>query len=130
MLIVTLLILIGLLALAIPVAAGLGILGLSLSGIYSKLPLSLVGAGLREGSGVPQNVRPSRVEAKGQASRRAWFGDKHGWMDTPVMSRADLAETRTGPLIIDEYDTTCVVPPGARAERDSAGNIVITLAAT
>ena len=41
MLIVTLLILIGLLALAIPVAAGLGVLGLSLSGIYSKLPLSL-----------------------------------------------------------------------------------------
>src|SRR5438128_1272092 len=38
---VTLLILIGLLALAIPVAAGLGILGLSLSAIYSKLPLSL-----------------------------------------------------------------------------------------
>src|SRR5215213_10393380 len=41
MLIVTLAILIGLLALAVPVAAGLGILGLSLSGIYSKLPLSL-----------------------------------------------------------------------------------------
>ena len=41
MLIVTLVILIGLLALAIPVAAGLGILGLLLSGIYSKLPLSL-----------------------------------------------------------------------------------------
>ena len=38
---ITLLILIGLLALAIPVAAGLGILGLSLSAIYSKLPLSL-----------------------------------------------------------------------------------------
>ena len=38
---ITLLILIGLLALAIPVAAGLGVLGLSLSAIYSKLPLSL-----------------------------------------------------------------------------------------
>ena len=38
---VTLLILLGLLALAIPVAAGLGVLGLALSGIYSKLPLSL-----------------------------------------------------------------------------------------
>src|SRR5215831_15933626 len=38
---VTLAILIGLLALAIPVAAGLGFLGLALSGIYSKLPLSL-----------------------------------------------------------------------------------------
>jgi len=41
MLIVTLAILIGLLALSIPVAAGLGVLGLSLSAIYSKLPLSL-----------------------------------------------------------------------------------------
>ena len=38
---VTLAILIGLLALAIPVAAGLGVLGLILSAIYSKLPLSL-----------------------------------------------------------------------------------------
>jgi tripartite ATP-independent transporter DctM subunit len=38
---ITLALLIGLLALAVPVAAGLGILGLSLSAIYSKLPLSL-----------------------------------------------------------------------------------------
>ncbi|MBO3704057.1 MAG: hypothetical protein J5W83_16235 [Candidatus Accumulibacter sp.] len=91
--------------------------------------IQLVGAGLREGSGVPQNVHPSRAEATGQASRRAWFGDKHGWMETPVVSRADLAGGRTGPLIVDEYDTTCVVPPGTRAERDSAGDIVMTLAA-
>src|SRR6266481_445436 len=41
MLIVTLAILIGLLAFAVPVAAGLGVLGLALSAIYSKLPLSL-----------------------------------------------------------------------------------------
>jgi tripartite ATP-independent transporter DctM subunit len=38
---ITLAILIGLLAVAIPVAAGLGVLGLALSAIYSKLPLSL-----------------------------------------------------------------------------------------
>jgi C4-dicarboxylate transporter DctM subunit len=38
---ITLLILIGLLALAISVAAALGVLGLALSAIYSKLPLSL-----------------------------------------------------------------------------------------
>jgi hypothetical protein len=41
MLATTLIILIGLLALAIPVAAGLGVLGLVLSALYSKLPLSL-----------------------------------------------------------------------------------------
>ena len=41
MLVTMLLILIGLLALAVPVAAGLGVLGLALSILYSKLPLSL-----------------------------------------------------------------------------------------
>ena len=41
MLWVTLLILLGLLAIAVPVAASLGFLGLSLSAIYSKLPLTL-----------------------------------------------------------------------------------------
>ena len=41
MLLTTLFILIGLLALAVPVAAALGVLGLSLSALYSKLPLSI-----------------------------------------------------------------------------------------
>ena len=27
-----------------------------------------------------------------------------------------------------QYDATCIVPPGATAERDAAGNIVIALA--
>jgi tripartite ATP-independent transporter DctM subunit len=41
MLAVTLVILLGLLALAVPVAAGLGVLGLVLSELYSRLPLTL-----------------------------------------------------------------------------------------
>ncbi len=41
MLLVALAILVALLALAVPVAAGLGFLGLSLSALYSKLPLTL-----------------------------------------------------------------------------------------
>ncbi|MEI7874347.1 MAG: hydantoinase/oxoprolinase family protein [Alphaproteobacteria bacterium] len=91
--------------------------------------IQVVGSGLREGGAVPQQVKSSRAEPGAQASRRAYFGDTHGWRDTPVLSRADLSGGRTGPIIIDEYDTTCVVPPGARAELDGAGNIVITLAA-
>ncbi len=89
--------------------------------------IQVVGSGLREGGAVPQQVKSSRAEPTAQASRRAYFGDTHGWHDTPVLSRADLATGRIGPLIVDEYDTTCVVPPDARAELDSAGNIVITL---
>jgi N-methylhydantoinase A len=89
--------------------------------------IQLVGSGLREGHGVPQQVRSSRPEPAAQASRPAYFGDGHGWLETPVLSRADLASGRSGPLIVEEYDATCVVPPDARAERDGAGNIVITL---
>jgi N-methylhydantoinase A len=89
--------------------------------------IQLVGSGLREGSGVPQNVASSRQEGAKQASRSAYFGDEHGWLETPVLNRADLATGRAGPLIVEEYDSTCVVPPGAHAERDATGNIVIRL---
>ena len=43
------------------------------------------------------------------------------------LRRSDLAKPRSGPLIVEEYDATCVVPPGAKAELDAAGNIVIEL---
>jgi len=48
-------------------------------------------------------------------------------METPVLRRADLSPGRAGPLIVEEYDATCLVPPGARAELDAGGNIVIEL---
>jgi N-methylhydantoinase A len=43
------------------------------------------------------------------------------------MRRSDLTATRTGPLIVEEYDATCVIPPGAKAELDVGGNILIAL---
>ena len=89
--------------------------------------IQLVGSGLREGGGVPERVVSSRSEPVAQSLRPAYFGDEHGWLETPVLSRADLATGRAGPLIVEEYDSTCVVPPGAHAERDAGGNIVITL---
>ena len=30
-------------------------------------------------------------------------------------------------MIVEEYDATCVVPPGAKAELDPGGNIIIEL---
>jgi N-methylhydantoinase A len=43
------------------------------------------------------------------------------------MRRSELAKPRSGPLIVEEYDATCVIPPGARAELDAGGNIIIAL---
>ena len=48
-------------------------------------------------------------------------------METPVSERGELTETpRTGPLIVEEYEGTTVVPPHAVASRDKLNNIVIT----
>src|SRR6202030_2221194 len=84
--------------------------------------IQLVGSGLRDGGSVPQSVRSSRPEGAAQAARKAYFGAEHGWLETPVLARTDLAAPRNGPLIIEEYDSTCVVPPGAKGECDGGRN--------
>jgi len=67
------------------------------------------------------------AHAKG-GSRKAYFGRDVGFIDTPVIPRGALTETwRAGPLIIEEYDATCVVPHDARARLDALGNIEIEL---
>ena len=89
--------------------------------------IQVVGQGLREGSGVPERVLQSRTETEPGPPRRAYFGAAHGWVETPVLKRSELATRRTGPVIVEEYDATCLVPPGATAELDAGGNIVIVL---
>jgi N-methylhydantoinase A len=73
-------------------------------------------------------VRHPAHRANATASRQAYFGREHGSIDTPVIDRRDLSSTpRQGPLIIEEYEGTTVVPPRARALRDGRDNIVIDL---
>jgi N-methylhydantoinase A len=42
-----------------------------------------------------------------------------------VIRRADLASPRSGPIIVEEYDATCMVLPGWRASLDAARNILL-----
>jgi N-methylhydantoinase A len=59
-------------------------------------------------------------------ARPAYFGPRHGLIQTPILARTDLTGApRPGPLIVEEYDATCVVPPGCRAALDRWGNVVI-----
>ena len=89
----------------------------------------LVGRGVPDHDAVPDRLSTANEQASDvQGSRQAYFGAEHGWLETDFINRAQLTETRRGPLIIEEYDATCVVPPGASAEKDDYGNIIITLA--
>jgi N-methylhydantoinase A len=64
------------------------------------------------------------------ATRPAYFGPEHGVRETPVLRRDELSDTfLPGPLVIEEYDATVVVPPGCNAMRDTLGNIVIEVEA-
>jgi N-methylhydantoinase A len=90
--------------------------------------IQVVGAGLRDASGVPDAITTAVSSSAALPARKAYFGDTHGWLETPVVRRSDLATPRQGPLIVEEYDATCVIPPGARIELDRSGNMVIELA--
>jgi N-methylhydantoinase A len=75
---------------------------------------------------VPRLRRPAQLAAPG--SRAAYFGRESGTLATPVLQRWHLdGSARPGPLIVEEYEGTTVVPPGASAARDEFDNIVITL---
>ena len=84
--------------------------------------------GLRPGSGVAErggsraarrraprhHAAPISGPARGEGSR------------TPILRRSEAGRhPGTGPLIIEEYDATCLVLPGWRADLDSAGNIAL-----
>ena len=67
----------------------------------------------------------------GGSERDAYFGKHYGSLATPVLGRFDLprGEPRRGPLLIDEYDATTLVPPGCSARFDDFDNIVIGIEA-
>jgi N-methylhydantoinase A len=72
-------------------------------------------------------IRLQEDRAGRDGDRRAYFGPAHGAIATPVITRAALDATpRPGPLLLDEYDATTLVPPSCAARLDAHGNIVIT----
>jgi N-methylhydantoinase A len=77
-----------------------------------------------ESNTVPQRLSSSRtLESLKDIWRDCYFGPQDGWARTPVTRRDDLVVRRDGPLVVEEYDATCIVPPGAVAWLDDAGNI-------
>jgi N-methylhydantoinase A len=90
--------------------------------------IQVVGQGLPDRPRLPEKLRAALpVEMRRVPARQAYFGPQMGWLDTPVMQRADLTTPRQGPCIIEEYDATCVVPPGVTAVLDTYGNMVLEL---
>ena len=94
--------------------------------------LRLVARGLSDTARVPERLHMAATAlarpASQATSRLAYFGPLHGWIDTPLVSRQDLRQSPTpGPLIIEEYDATTVIPPGCVAALDTWNNVLIDI---
>jgi N-methylhydantoinase A len=66
--------------------------------------------------------------AKRASGRRHVYFGGNDYVETDVIGRAELTgEPRSGPMIIEEYEGTAVVPPDGRVHLDEHGNVVIDL---
>ena len=99
--------------------------------------------GVKDQAGSPVEIRALRLAALGEApatrsfqveaagaggngsGRRIHIGGED--VNAPIRTRRSIGEApESGPLLVDEYDTTVVVPPGWSARRDAGtGTLVL-----
>jgi N-methylhydantoinase A len=92
--------------------------------------LQLMATGPAADLRLPEQEPDEQATMPPPAERRAvWFDGHDEPEDSPVYARDDLRPgmTFTGPAIIDQLDTTTLVPPGASAEVDRTGTIRMTI---
>ncbi len=95
--------------------------------------------GVKDRAGSPVEIRAVRLAALGDVAATHSFRLEANAVDSngttrliegtavPVRTRSSVGEVpEPGPLLVDEYDTTVVVPPGWSARRDAAtGTLVL-----
>jgi N-methylhydantoinase A len=96
-------------------------------------PVELVGfhltARVRPALPILDLVKPDNAAAPpaedGQRARPAYFSREAGYVTTRVLRRAGLGAPVRGPALVEEEDTTIVIPPECVALLDERGNVVI-----
>jgi len=76
-------------------------------------------------SDLAAKIAPASDAMARSEPREAFFGPPYGLLQTAVLRRADITGVQDGPLIIEEPDTTVVVPPGWSVSRDEYGSLVL-----
>jgi N-methylhydantoinase A len=76
----------------------------------------------------PGDGRPERART---GVRPVFFGAEHGWLDTPVYWRPDLApgDQLLGPAVVEEFGSTVPLHPGFLARVDGLANILVSTGA-
>ena len=94
---------------------------------YQLVNLRVIARGLSQESRMPERLGLSAPDSsQGPSQRRVYFGPNLGWIETKVVDRSALdRNSESGPLIVEEYDSTTVVPPSWQASVDQWQNIIL-----
>ncbi len=99
--------------------------GHSLSRTHKReiVALRVVGTVATERPESRLSVRTTRATDEPQ-TRSAYFGEL-GWREAAIVGREALMQPIAGPLIVEEPDSTTIVPPGWTATLDHKRNIIV-----
>lgn len=86
-----------------------------------------VARGLSRTARVPEQLTLKQSSERPAAqTRKAYFGPEAGWLSTDVTGRHDLQGARArGPMLVEEDNSTTVIPPGWTVHLDEWSNIIL-----
>ncbi len=90
--------------------------------------IRIIARGISSESRVPDKINSSNKinQSKNDNKRKVYFGQNIGWINTNIVDRLFLnKKPHKGPIIIEEYDSTTIVPPNWNASLDSMNNIIL-----
>jgi N-methylhydantoinase A len=107
-------------------------------GVQPADPCQIVNFRIRAVGTVPKARTPEHEKGNGNAqralkkTRKAYFPQAGGFVDTPVYDRANLknGDMIAGPAIVEEPDSTTICPPEYRIEVDRFLSLLISRGAT
>ncbi len=69
-----------------------------------------------------------KTKMQAPEKRKAYWGREYGFIDTPVLVLEQLKQDPIeGPILVDCYDTTIVIPPDATIATGDWGNLIIDI---
>jgi len=92
------------------------------------MSVRVIARGASASSRIPDRLAFAADRYRAGRSRVVYFGPDIGSIETAVCGRSDLDTSwRAGPLLIEEFDSTTVVPPDGRARRIDWDTIEVEL---
>jgi N-methylhydantoinase A len=89
--------------------------------------LRVTGVGRTDRPRFKEVTRANGLAAALKEERQVYFGESGGFIKTPVFHRGLLGAGASveGPAVIEQMDSTVLIPPHMRAEVDRYGNLLV-----